>query len=167
MRSHYGLSGLAVSMLLAACASESPTGVSTRITNESAVPVFVIGDGEAHGVGAEVTFWGAQWWKANVLSNGASQGVASFKGYADASSGGCGGTWTSWPGNSSNPPAVLPDEVLVIVTSRVIKAGAAISGDIKEIVRVRHDSYGPAPGHEGKGTVVGSDCGGNQDVVIF
>jgi hypothetical protein len=154
--------------MLAACAGESPTGVSARTVNESAVPVFVIGDGEAHGAGAEVTFWGAQWWKANVMSNGVSEGVASFKGYADLSSGGCGGTWTSSPGRSSNPPSVIPDEVLVIITSRVNKDGPVISGDIKEMVLVRHDgSYDANPGHSGKGRVISSACGGGNDVVMF
>ena len=167
MRMRSGVFGLVSIAMLAACSNQSPTGVSARVTSESLVPVFVIGDGGAHGIGASVTFWGPQWWKANVMSNGASEGVASFKGYADPSSEGCGGVWISRPGVSSNPPAALPDGVLVIVTSRVEKTGSSISGDVKEILMVSPSSYGPNPGQEGKGTVVGSVCGGNQGVVIF
>ncbi|MGQ0703097.1 MAG: hypothetical protein ACT4PM_08205 [Gemmatimonadales bacterium] len=153
--------------LLAACSGESLPTASARVTNQASVPVFVIGDAEAHAVGDLVTFWGAQWWKENALSNGASSGVASFKGYADGADDFCGGVWSSWPGNSSNPPATIPDEVMVIVASRVTKSGPVISGDITEIVMVRHDGgYGPNPGHAGKGTVTSVACGGGVVVIL-
>lgn len=123
------------------------------------VPVFVIGDVEAHGLGANVNFWGAQWWKNNTMSGLVSSGVASFKGYATDFQGGCGGTWTTRPGNSSNPPAVIGDDVIIIVTSKVLKNGANISGDIAQILSVHQDGgYGPNPGHAGNGVVTTILC---------
>ena len=58
------------------------------------------------------TFWGAQWWKDNPLSTGSAP--ASFKGYADNAAT-CGQTWTTRPGNSSDPPASLSATINVIV----------------------------------------------------
>src|SRR5271166_5359799 len=75
---------------------------------------FVIGDGNA-AVGSSVTFWGAQWWKDNSLSGGLAP--ASFKGFADSASEppACGETWTSRPGDSSQPPpGPLPELIDVI-----------------------------------------------------
>src|SRR6185503_9082517 len=85
-----------------------------EVQEEDLVPLFVIGDVEPHGIGNVVNFWGAQWWKNNSMSGVVSNGVASFKGYA-TEAGTCGGTWVSRPGNSSNPPDVIPDQVAVIV----------------------------------------------------
>lgn len=123
------------------------------------IPMFVIGDVEAHGIGSTVNFWGAQWWKNNAMSGLVSKGVASFKGYATTADDFCGGVWSTRPGNSSNPPAVIPDEIAIIVTSEVVKDGSAISGDIVEILIVRHDDgYGPNPGHAGNGEVIRMVC---------
>ncbi len=97
---------------------------------------FVIGDQNAT-VWAAVTFWGAQWWKANSLSGGAAP--ASFKGFANSfeSPPVCGASWSSDPGNSSAPPAgPLPATIEVIVASHVTKAGRTISGDTSEVVLV-------------------------------
>src|SRR5262249_13388571 len=58
---------------------------------------FVIGDRNAV-VGAKVTFWGSQWWKANSVSNGSAP--ASFKGFAGTvknSPPACGGKWGARP----------------------------------------------------------------------
>jgi hypothetical protein len=124
-----------------------------------AVALFVIGDVEAHNIGANVNFWGAQWWKNNTMSGVVSPGVASFKGYATTSDNVCGGTWQSLPGNSSNPPDAIPADVAIIVTSKVIKNGPNISGDIKQIVMVHQDGgYGPNPGHAGNGPVISIVC---------
>jgi len=122
---------------------------------------FVIGDGNA-AVGTSVTFWGAQWWKANSLSGGLAP--ASFKGFADTlgSPPACGETWSSRPGNSSGPPpGPLPEHIEVIVSSHVTKSGPTISGDTEEVVLVKtKPGYAPDPGHAGVGTVVAKVCPG-------
>ena len=123
------------------------------------IPLFVIGDVEPHAIGDVVNFWGAQWWKNNFMSGLVSKGVASFKGYASTADLFCGGTWQSRPGNSSVPPATIPDDVAVIVTDTVKKDGPNISGTIRQIVIVHHDgNYGPAPGHRGSGPVINILC---------
>lgn len=129
--------------------------------DEPRVAVFVIGDAEANDIGATVNFWGAQWWKNNQMSDTVSNGVASFKGFATSADGICGGRWESRPGNSYDPPATIPDDVVVVVTSTVIKDGAAIRGDIKRVLTVHHDGgYGPNPGHAGNGVVTNVVCDG-------
>jgi len=128
------------------------------VPQEDVVALFVIGDVEPHGINDVVNFWGAQWWKNNSMSGVVSNGVASFKGYA-TEAGTCGGTWVSRPGNSSDPPDKIPDQVAVIVTTKVLKQGPNISGDIKQIVLVNQDGgYGPAPGHRGNGPVARVLC---------
>lgn len=105
-----------------------------------------------------VTFWGAQWWKDNVLSGGTAP--AAFKGFAnDVASFTCGGTWTTDPGNSSGPPAALPSYMATIVASSITKSGRTISGDVQHIVIVRTNTgYAPNPGHAGTGAVVATVC---------
>ena len=123
------------------------------------VPLFVIGDVQPHAIGDVVNFWGAQWWKNNPMSGFVSKGVASFKGYANKAEDFCGGRWESRPGNSSGPPATIPDEVAIIVTDTVLKVGPNISGTIKQILLVRHDgAHGPNPGHRGSGPVTKIIC---------
>jgi hypothetical protein len=86
----------------------------------------------------------------------------SFKGYAATTTPetpACGGTWTTGPGGSPNPPATVPDYIIVLVASSVTKSGSAISGDIIEMVIVRTDpGYGPDPGQTGTGTVTAVVC---------
>jgi hypothetical protein len=68
-------------------------------------------------------------------------------------------TWTTDPGNSTPPPATVPDVMGVIVSSHVDQNGSVISGDIKEIVIVQNDpGYAPSPGHAGTGTVLAIAC---------
>jgi hypothetical protein len=123
------------------------------------LPVFVIGDVEPHAVGNVVNFWGAQWWKNNVMSGIVNPGVASFKGFATRAELDCGGFWNSRPGNSPPPPATIAADIAVVVTSTVIKNGPNLSGDIKEIVVVHQDGgYGPNPGHAGNGVVTSIVC---------
>jgi hypothetical protein len=140
----------------------NPTAVDycfTVTTTQVVVALFVIGDVEAHAVGDVVNFWGAQWWKNNQMSGVTDNGYESFKGYAVTSTNGCPGTWTSLPGNSSNPPDVIPTDIALIVTSKVLKSGNDISGDIVQIVIVHQDGgYGPNPGHDGNGTVTSIVC---------
>ncbi len=122
-------------------------------------PTFVIGDQNA-AVGSSVLLWGAKWSRGNQLSGGAAP--AAFKGFADSPALiGCGTTWTTRPGNSSNPPAApLPEYMPVIVSSEVTKSGPLITGNTVEIVLVRTSGeYAPDPGHPATGTVVGVICG--------
>jgi hypothetical protein len=129
------------------------------------IPVFVIGDVEPHAVGNVVNFWGAQWWKNNIMSGFVGPGAsrASFKGFATRSTLLCGGTWESRPGNSPPPPATIPADIAVVVTSTVVKDGPDLSGDIKQIVVVHQDGgYGPNPGHAGNGRVTSIVCPSQQ-----
>lgn len=125
------------------------------------VPVFVIGDVEPHAVGNVVNFWGAQWWKNNTMSGIVSPGAsrASFKGFATRAELVCGGFWESLPGNSPPPPATIPAEIAVVVTSTVVKTGPNLGGNIAQIVVVSQDGgYGPNPGHAGNGLVTSVVC---------
>jgi hypothetical protein len=121
---------------------------------------FVIGDTNAT-IGTSVTFWGAQWWKANSLSGGLAP--AAFKGFANTpeTSPACGTSWSTRPGNSSGPPpGPLPELIEVIVASHIAKSGPTISGDTAEVVVVNTNlGYAPDPGHAGTGTVVEVVCG--------
>jgi hypothetical protein len=122
---------------------------------------FVVGDGSASG---NVTFWGAQWWKQNTLSQlDPKSENASFKGYADTpSTPQCGTDWAANPGNSSRPPAgPLPAYMAVIVTDHNGKSGPVQSGDTVAIVIVKTNAgYKNDPGHAGTGTVVATLCTG-------
>ena len=118
---------------------------------------FVIGDLENRANG-HVLYWGAQWWKQDLLSSGLAP--AAFKGFEMSNSTPtCGGTWTTRPGNSPPPPATVAPIMGVIVSSHITKNGSTISGDILHIVVVRTDAgYGPNPGHAGTGTIIGQIC---------
>lgn len=116
---------------------------------------FVIGNMNAT-AGSAVTFWGAQWAKANSLSGGPAPDA--FKGFAAGASTNppaCGGSWMSAPGDSSNPPAGVPAYMAVLASSSAVKSGASIAGNIAGIVVIKTDpGYAPNPGHAGTGTVV-------------
>jgi hypothetical protein len=117
---------------------------------------FVIGDGSATGT---VTFWGSQWSKVNHLSGGPAP--AGFKGFENSSANiACGAGWTAGPGNSARPPqGPLPAYMAVIMTSKVGKAGALISGDALNVVVIQTaGGYASDPGHAGTGTVVARIC---------
>jgi hypothetical protein len=120
---------------------------------------FVIGDGNA-ATGTAVTFWGAQWWKANDLSDGSAP--ASFKGFENEPAGlpACGTSWSTNPGNSAPPPSgPLPAFMAVIVSSSISKSGSTISGNtVKEVIVKTNPGYEPNPGHAGTGTVVATIC---------
>ena len=125
---------------------------------------FVIGDQNA-AIGSQVTFWGAQWWQDNPLSTGLAP--ASFKGFAVDATPTCGQPWTTDPGNSSHPPATIPNTIPVIVSSTITKNGPVISGDATEVVDVAVDpGYAGDPGHPGTGTVVGIECGGPDSGIL-
>jgi hypothetical protein len=119
---------------------------------------FVIGDKNAE-AGTLVTFWGAKWWKLNSLSGGS--GPAAFKGFEDSpATTACGTSWTTDPGNSTPPPAgPLPEYMLVLVSSKISKRGAAISGNtVHEVVVKTNPGYASDPGHAGTGTVIAQIC---------
>lgn len=119
---------------------------------------FVIGNGNSAN-GTAVTFWGAQWYKLNTLSGGATP--AAFKGYAlNPAVPSCGTGWSTDPGNSAPPPAgPLPAYMGVTVSSKITQSGSQISGNNVAIVVVKTNSgYAPDPGHAGTGTVVAQVC---------
>jgi hypothetical protein len=119
---------------------------------------FVIGD-RNNTTGAGVTFWGAQWWKLNILGGGTAP--AAFKGYAlHPATPSCGTAWDTGPGNSPPPPAgPLPAFMGVIVTSSADKAGSKLAGDTAHIVVVQTNAgYDANPGHAGTGTIVAQVC---------
>ena len=118
---------------------------------------FVIGDLE-NANGGPVYWWGAQWWKKDLLSTGLAP--ASFKGFEKSNlSPWCGQTWTTGPGNSPKPPASVSGTMAVIVSSHITKKGPVITGDIVHIVLVTtKPGYGPNPGHTGTGTIVSQLC---------
>ena len=118
---------------------------------------FVIGDLENVSSG-HVLWWGAQWWKNDLMSGGLSP--AAFKGFEMSNPvPTCGQRWTTRPGNSPHPPASVSGLMGVIVSSQVTQKGSTISGDILHIVVVRTDpGYSPNPGHAGTGTIVAQIC---------
>jgi carboxypeptidase family protein/thrombospondin type 3 repeat protein len=120
--------------------------------------VFAIGDVTPHGLGANVNFWGAQWASTNVLSGGAAP--SGFKGFENSSPvTTCGATWQTTPGNSSGPPASVPQYMAVIVSSSIKKQGSTTTGNVQEIVIVyTQPGYGPSPSQTGMGTVVHTLC---------
>lgn len=123
---------------------------------------FVIGDNVSLTNGATVYFWGSQWAQNNPMSGGSSPN--SFKGFEDsAATPTCGGEWQTTPGNSTKPPASLPQYMAVIVSSSIQQNGNVLSGDVKRIAIIRtNPGYGPSPGHAGTGTVVAVICVSNQ-----
>ena len=71
-----------------------------------------------------VSWWGAGWAGANILTGGAAP--PSFKGFVDSVSlpntsppSMCGAPWTTAPGNSSSPVDSVPSYMGVIVASTV------------------------------------------------
>ncbi|MBD8078372.1 PKD domain-containing protein [Cellulosimicrobium arenosum] len=119
---------------------------------------FAVGADAAHADGADVYFWGAQWSSHN------GGGPNAFKGYVGADAAvpgppGCGDRWTSRPGNSSHPPATVPEYMAVVVTADPVKKGSTTSGTVEKVVVVRTDpGYAGNPGHAGTGTVVATLC---------
>ncbi len=119
---------------------------------------FVVGDQSAQ-PGANDTFWGARWTFDNQLSGG--QAPDSFKGFAQSLSAAptCGIAWTSTPGNSPDPPSVVPSYLAVLVSPFVTKSGNALSGTVTRIIVVKTDpGYDGDPGHAGTGIVVADIC---------
>jgi uncharacterized repeat protein (TIGR01451 family) len=160
-------------------------GSATYKASTRTVPVmifqstgFVVWGGNSGGlkVGQRVNFWGAQW--ASQVTGGQYGANPSFKGFAD-SVGAAGiqqcqpgatisslttGCWQTKPGNSF-PPATLPSNIEVMVSTAIVKSGSTIYGNIACGAVVKVDAnppYGPDPGKPGFGTVVAvnGDCAG-------
>lgn len=117
---------------------------------------MVIGNLDA-AAGTPATFWGAQWTKVNSLTGGSAPDA--FKGFASTAPQACGGTWTSSPGASSAPPAILPSYMGVIASSLVGSSGSSINGNVPIIIVIKtNPGYAPNAGHAGTGTVVATFC---------
>jgi hypothetical protein len=108
-------------------------------------------------VGSPATFWSARWSTLNPLA----QAPNSFKGWSDSAPTppGCASSWTTRPGDSSEPPLAVPSYVAVLETGPVSQHGSQIAGQAHGVAIVHtEDGYGPAPGHAGTGTVVAQVC---------
>ena len=119
---------------------------------------FVIGDRRAS-IDAPVTFWSAQWAKANSLTDGSAP--SQFKGFVSTSTRPtCGARWSGkYPGNSADAPNSVPGYTAVIVTNSVGASGSTISGNTASMVVVHtNPGYGPSPGKIGTGTVAAVIC---------
>jgi Bacterial Ig-like domain (group 3) len=120
---------------------------------------FVIGDKNAV-VGTGVTFydvewWGSEWWKRNSLSGG--RAPSAFKGFAETASSPpeCNKEWTTNTGNSSGPPATVPEYMEVIGASKITRSGSTIKGNAPKLAVIKtNPGYLPDPGHKGTGKVV-------------
>jgi hypothetical protein len=159
-----GCSGsIPITAIFAGDAYYEPASASSNATLASApsTGAFVIGDKSASypTLGSSQYFWGSQWAKNNSFS-GVNNAPSSMKGYVDYTGGlTCGSSWTSNPGNSSNPPSTIPSEMIVIVSSNVSQSGSTESGNILHIVIVEVDSgYSGNPGHAGTGDIIGTIC---------
>jgi hypothetical protein len=116
---------------------------------------FVLGN-ESALIDAEVTLWGAQWWKENDLSTDSTR--PPFKGYAlDVDEANC--TFSTRTGNSTPPPdPPLGAVIKTIITDQVHQDGSVIYGTIVGFAWVRTTgSYDDNPGHEATGTVIDID----------
>ncbi|TMB96889.1 MAG: hypothetical protein E6J40_09170, partial [Chloroflexi bacterium] len=151
-------------------------GASTTATCEIVVAAFptsnggtfVVGDLEATGTSASLLWWGSQWAKVNQMSGGpAPNSMKGFAGFEDMPLPSplpsltklCGMSWTTDTGNSSPPPASVPDFMLVFVSSHITQNGSVISGDIKQVIIVHNNpGYAPDPGSPGTGTEVIPVC---------
>src|SRR5207253_8949042 len=98
---------------------------------------FVIGDQNAT-FGTVVTFsdvewWGSNWWKENSLSGG--RAPSDFKGFAESSPNPPTGgeTWTTNTGNSSGPPATVPEYMEVIGASKITQSGSTVTGNAPKL----------------------------------
>jgi hypothetical protein len=143
-------------------------GSTTSVTCDVLVFAFATGSGATFVIGDlvatplnHVTWWGSQWAALNPMSRGPAP--ASMKGFAGFEDmpviPNCPGTYTTDTGNSTPPPATVPDYMGVIVSSHITQNGSVITGDITEIAIVKTDpGYGPSPGHAGTGTVVVVIC---------
>jgi hypothetical protein len=135
----------------------SSTSAQTILYAFPSKGAFAIGDRNA-AIGSTATYFSSGWATANSLSGGTAPDA--FKGFAPSPGKppGCGGSFTADPGNSGAPPASVPTYMGTLVTSRVVKSGSNITGNVVQIVVLKTGSYGSSPGQGGKGTVVAVAC---------
>ena len=161
--SYYGSSSSSSTVIVASAPSAGGfvVGDLSAGTPPSTMPSGIVS-------GNTVNFWGSQYWKNNSFS-GVANAPASMKGYIDngasdesipvLQSTACGKQWLTDPGNSSHPPATIPTYMLVIVSSNENKLGSQEYGNLTHILVVQVSAgYGPAPGHDGWGKIVGWLC---------
>ena len=112
----------------------------------------MVGDKSASG---SVTFWGAQWTKANSLSGGSAPNT--FKGFETSLvTPTCGSSWTTSAGDSAVAPTVGSTYIPVLVASSITKSGSSVSGNAVHVVIVKTDAAQGA--NQATGTVVGQLC---------
>ncbi len=136
--------------LLCSLAAAPPASAAT--TSTSTPPGFFVISSAVAAPGATVEFWGAQWTDDNSLGSG----PASFKGFTDTvDNPTCPTLWSTDTGNSTPPPASVPSEVTVIVSSSITHVGSTISGNVVGLATIETDpGYEGNPGHPGYGTVL-------------
>jgi hypothetical protein len=127
---------------------------------------FTLGDASvaSASTNTKVTWWAQAWRNLNSLSGGPAP--AAFKGFAGnitlpttTPATKCDPSWTTKAGNSATPTSVVPSYMGVVVTSKVTKPNATISGNTVSIVVVRtNPGYAPKPSHQGTGVIVGKYC---------
>jgi hypothetical protein len=129
--------------------------LAATATTAAADSAFVVGDGNVgNSVGNSVDFWGADWSALNVVSGGPAP--ASFMGFATTVTltTPCTGTFTTKPGNSSNPPPTVGSFIEVLVANSITKKGNVISGTFSDRASVQtNQGYAPDPDQPGTGTV--------------
>ena len=132
---------------------QNPTGLDfqAKIFFKAATPLFVIGDVEPHGIGDVVNFWGSQWWKNNQMSvTTRSQAIAVVQRVRVERRQLLRRCVEHAAGQQLAPPETIPANFVIIVTSKVLKNGNVLSGDIKQIVVVHQDgNYQDNPGIPG------------------
>ena len=70
----------------------------------------------------------------------------------------CGDSWTSRPGNSSNPPDAMPPFMGVVVSSTIPSRDRRSQGCARDRCCSNEPRLSPNPGHPGTGTVVAVYC---------
>jgi hypothetical protein len=120
--------------------------------------------GNQASLSGQLYYWGNDWAVRNPMSGTPSALVpASFKGFNNDSAPACSGanaSWTSTGGTSPPPAGTLPTYMAVVVSSKVLKAGSIISGDVVKVIVVKTDpGYSPNSGGVATGTYVTTICG--------
>jgi hypothetical protein len=144
-----------------AAANETTASLPGSTVSGVANGAFTIGDVTAGAptLGKLVNFWGAQFWKNNTFS-GVVNAPASMKSYLEnAPQLACGINWTTDPGNSGHPPATVPVNMVVVVSSQEWKSGSNELGNVVHLVVVSvQPGYAGDPGHAGWGNIIGTIC---------
>jgi hypothetical protein len=116
----------------------SSTSVATLVFRYLDGQSFAVGDRSAT-IGATVTYFGVEWTKWNALSNTAKptplfRGLAAHLASDPAQPG---STWSASPADEASPPSSVPSYMAVLITSRVDRSGAQISGDVTRLAVIQ------------------------------